>query len=53
MKIALYDLYNLTIIYSNNFENIKRYYKFELYIVYYKCINQDVRKGINKYFFLF
>jgi len=52
MKTVLYNLYNLIIIYSNNFGNIKRYCKLGLYIVYYKYINQNVRKDIDKFLFL-
>ena len=49
----MYDLYNLTTIYLNNFENIKWCYKFGSYIVYYKYINQGIWKGIDKFLFLF
>ncbi len=53
MKIILYNLYNLIIIHLNNFRNIKRYCKFKSYIIHYRYINQDIRKGINKLLFLF
>ncbi len=53
MKTALYNSYNLATIYSNDFKNIRQYYKLGSYIVYHRYINQDVRKGIGKYFFFF
>ena len=53
MKTTSYNLYNLTTIYSNNFENIKRYYKLRSYIVHHKYINQNIRKNIDKFLLLF